>query len=292
MKYLMKLFICLFILLGSYSTVSAQLNKKKGPDIYIGFSGGINFTQAKPLNQFGILNSLTETENDFFTKDYKPLLFNLGNQFNFMFWYPVKEVLHLGISPGMATYNYTYVTTTSWNDEANNDVTRLTNTHHQKLRYLEIPITVRYLIRFHSMSPYLQVGGSYGRLYAAQKQSSGDLVLETTSGEFPINTQSNSGDVQDAYIGTKLTLFGGVGVAMDLKYVVLTLDANYHHGLNNVVNESNRYSDNTFSGATYDVQDDIKLKHVVINLGLLFPINQIKKRGALDCIYFNDRRPK
>ncbi|NJK85834.1 MAG: hypothetical protein HC906_07575 [Bacteroidales bacterium] len=96
------------------SSFSQQGKNNPGPNIYVGFSGGINFTQPIVKKSFDIIQPLTIPEQPGKFKTYKPLFSNPGNQFHFQFWYPVKMQLHVGISPGMAAYTYKYNTETNW----------------------------------------------------------------------------------------------------------------------------------------------------------------------------------
>ncbi len=266
--------------------INAQ-RQPEGPDIYVGFSGGINFTQPVVLNEFNLISSMTGEEGNFFTKDYDILFKNSGTQFHFTFWYPLTEEFHAGLNPGLATYKYSYTTEAFWNDPFSPESEiNLTYRHKHKLRYIELPLTLRYVFRFEHISPYIQAGGLYSSLIAADKHVAAELMQNTASGELPINSQGNGGDVYNSYIRSRLALFGGAGAAFDLKSVVLTLDMNYYIGLNNIINESARFSDASFSGTNYDLQDDLKLNHLIFNLAILFPINQITNRGSLDCIYF------
>ena len=282
----------LFFILFHVTTSQAQVEKKKLPDIYIGFSGGINFTQSLVTEPYGIISSINGTGGNNSTKNYQSLISNLGNQFHFEIWYPISNVLHLGLCPGIGTYTYNYKTSASWIDSTSSTTTNQQLTHNQRLRYFEIPLTIRYVQRFESLSPYLQAGGSYNILMSAQKQAKSSLVQQISGIDYSLSNESTAGDVNSLYIKSKFTAFAGVGTFIDVKIAVISIDASYHFGLNNITNEQNRYNNSTFSGSLNDVQDNLILNHLVFNVALLFPLNSIKRRGAVECIYFDNKKKK
>jgi len=87
-----------------------------------------------------------------------------------------------------------------------------------------------------------------------------------------------------------MNLFGGSGVFYEFTLFRLAVDFTYWYGLNNIVNETRRFENQTISGSTYDISDDIKLHHLVMNFSILFPINKPTNRGSLDCVLPQKRR--
>ena len=66
-------------------------------------------------------------------------------------------------------------------------------------------------------------------------------------------------------------VLGGAGVHYDPDNIRLTFDILYRYGLHNVVNRKNRFSENRLVGVG-DVLDDLSLRNISINLGVLFPL--------------------
>jgi hypothetical protein len=283
----------LFLLFFTFiSSLNAQVEKKKLPDMYIGFSGGINFTQSVTNESFGIPSIIDNSGTNNYKKDYQSLFSNFGNQFHFEIWYPLSNIFHIGLCPGIGTYQYNYKTSAQWTDGLTAVSTVQEVKHNQKLRYFEIPVIFRYVLRFEKISPFLQIGGSYNILMNAQKQAQSTITQKSTNTEYNLNSTSIGGDVSSSFIKSKFTVLGGIGAFFDIKIAVISLDVSYHLGLNNITNEKNRYSNPTFSGAYNDVQDNIVLNHIVFNLSVLFPLNSIKRRGAVECIYFDNKKKK
>lgn len=222
-------------------------------------------------------------------KDYSGVFSNIGNQFGFIAFYPVKGNFHIGLLPRFSTFTYNYESSAAWEDAANSIEYEMQGNHHHKLRYIEIPLVIRYYIGLGKLKPYLEGNVNYGILYQANKEIDSDFITRQNGTENSIPQSSYSSDYGSSYIKSRLALGGGIGAAYDFDQLILTLDLNYSLNMNNITNQGARYGNQLILGSSYDVPDDIKLHNLAINLGIIFPINKITKRGAVECTYFKTR---
>ena len=254
---------------------------------YIGIHGGINFSQPQILASYNIITLLNGEELE--SKQYNSLLQNVGNQLGVSFILEITDKISVGIMPQIAKYVYGY---SSSMDFFSNDgilVSTTENTSRQRLNYINFPVFLQYSITKGDFSPYLIAGFSYGYQRSAQHEVETNTTIYT-EGEDLIFSQTTTDSYSSSFIHTKLNAFGGIGIRYNLTLFRLALDITYWYGLNNISHETNRFQNQTISGSTYDISDDIKLHHVVLNFSLLFPLNKPSNRGSLECVNPKKRR--
>lgn len=254
---------------------------------YIGIHGGINFTRPQIIGSYNIVTLLNGEALQ--GRQYNSLFKNFGNQFGFSFVLEFNDHFSLGLMPQVARYSYGYSSSIDFFANDGSLASTTGNRSTQRLNYLNIPAFVQYTIREADFSPYLIAGFSYGYLRNAQH----DVVTNTTlytEGEDLVFSQSASDNFSTQFIHSKLNIFGGIGAYYNLSLFRLAADITYWYGLNTVTNETNRYQDQTISGSTYDISDDLKLHHFILNISLLFPINKQINKGSLDCVTTKKRR--
>lgn len=254
---------------------------------YIGIHGGINFTQPQILENYNIITLLNGEASQ--GSQYNSIFRNFGNQLGFSFILEFNDHLSIGLMPQIARYSYGY---SSSLDFFSNDGTLASTTENvskQRLNYLNFPIFVQYTIRKADFSPYLIAGFSYGYLRNAQHDVVTNTTIYTDTEDLAFS-QPTSNNYSSEFIHSKLSLLGGIGAYYDLTQFRIAADITYWYGLNKISHETNRFQDQTISGSTYDVSDDIKLHHFILNISLLFPINKQSNRGSLDCPTTKKRR--
>ena len=254
---------------------------------YIGIHGGINITQPQILGSYDIITLLDGEALQ--GSRYNSLFRNFGNQIGFSFLLEFSDHLAIGLMPQTARYSYGYSSSMDFFSNDGTLASTTENTSKQRLSYLNFPLFVQYTIRRADFSPFLIAGFSYGYLRNAQH----DVVTNTTiytNGEELVFSQPTSDNYSSEFIHSKLSLLGGIGAFYDLTVFRLAADVTYWYGLNNISHETNRFQNQTISGSTYDISDDIKLHHFVLNISLLFPINKQTNRGSLDCVTTKKRR--
>jgi hypothetical protein len=277
------LLLILLIFLYIFPDKSAGQNFKP----YIGIHGGLNFTRPDVLHPYTIITLLNgEHQNK---REYYPLIWNPGYQLGFSFLLSVTHNVTIGLLPEISQYSLGYSSTLDFFDNQGNPASQIETTTKQRLGYVTIPLVAYYFPLKNKWSPYLAGGAAYAFLRNAQHDVNTHTILLTASGNIDFNI-SNSVNYSSEFIRSKLSLFAGAGYRLDLTQLYLLLDLAYWCGLHNISYEANRFHDQIISGSTYDVPDDLKLNHWMINLSLLFPVNKAISKGSLDCVTFKRRK--
>ena len=263
--------------------------KDSGLQPYIGIHGGVNFTNVHVIQEFGIITLISGDELP--GREYKPLFQNFGSQFGLSFFLEFNKHLALGFWPEFANYKYNYSSEIEYTDRLGEPASTSQNEGRVKLSYLNFPLVLQYTILDKPFSPYVFAGGAYGLRQSSLHTVNTTDTQITASGEFPFSTSYESVNV--GFIRSKFSLLGGVGARYDFTGIKVALDFGYWLGMNNITDETNRYSDGEITGHTYEIPDDIKLDHLAVNLRLIFIVNTDEEtKGALDCIKFNFKRKK
>ena len=254
---------------------------------YIGIHGGVNFTQPQIMETYTIVTLISGEELQ--GKQYDPIFRNFGHQIGITFALEINDHFSVGLMPQIAAYSYGYSSLIDFFTNDGSQASTAENISEYELNYINFPVYIQYIIREAAFSPYLTAGFSYGYLRNVQHQ----VVTNTTiyaEEENLVFSQLNSNNYSTGFIHSKMNLFGGIGVFYEFTLFRLAVDFTYWYGLNNIVNETRRFENQTISGSTYDISDDIKLHHLVMNFSILFPINKPTNRGSLDCVLPQKRR--
>lgn len=268
-------------------------------NLMVGFRGGVNFSQPYVLSQNEVLQGNDPAAP--YEKDYAPLFANLGYHYAFMVMVPANEHFSFSVEPSMASYNYRYTTTTGWTNGTDpTDYIEYEARHRNQVTYLEIPVVLRYAFGGNAIQPFLSLGLTYGYRLTASKKTETTVTRYTGSVSIPyendVTIQYNAG----SYIHSRFGIAPGIGFTYPAGPVILMLSADFNIGLNNIVDESGRYSNPSTTSGLYDVQDDLRLSVLNLNLGILFPtgMNQGgsssggKRQGgkAVECVNPNRKR--
>jgi hypothetical protein len=256
---------------------------------YIGIHGGINFSQTILLGQNqGIVTLLNGEKSP--ERKYNSIFKNFGNQVGFSIYLKLNDHWSIGFLPELAKYSYGYNSLMKFNNNQGDTVLSIENTSKTNINYFNFPLILQYQYKIQKISPYVFFGASYGILRNAQHTVNVNST-QTIDGNVLEFNESSTDNYTTEYIHSKINLLGGVGVVRDFTLFHLAIDLSYWVGLNNIVNESGRYSTQTISGTTYDVPDDIRLNHIVVNLSVIFPINKSEgKKGSLDCVIHKSKK--
>ena len=84
------------------------------------------------------------------------------------------------------------------------------------------------------------------------------------------------------FIRPKFTAGVVAGTYIDLRYIILDLNAGYHLGLHNIASKADRFA--TGSNGTF-AQDDLILNDLQINLSILFSLQKQKHFSNVECFY-------
>lgn len=284
----MKKEYCLLILLlfviAPYKAWSANKFSKSGTSndgrFMVGLKGGITFVQPLVLQKYNVLNPLDNVISQSGIKTYKVFIQNIGYQYSFTALYQINKSLDIRIEPGFPTYVYKYASSYFW--ESNSERIDMSIKHQQTLKYIEIPVTMRFLYGSGQARPFLQGGIFYEYLLNSIKRYKRQETYTNSTGNSTLNSDSQTGDASPLYIKSRYGFNIGAGLDYDLSFVHLTFDVNLSVGINSVTNEAARYSTQQFSSGVYDVQDNIRFLIPSVNIGVLFPIHK-SKRSNLIC---------
>jgi hypothetical protein len=278
------LFILLLFLIVPFKALSVNKFSKSGKSddgrFMVGLKGGINFVQPLVLHKYNVLNPLDNTISQSGIKTYKAFIQNVGYQYYFTVLYQINKSFDIRIEPGFPTYVYKYGSAYFW--ESNSERIDMSIKHQQTLKYIEIPVTMRYLYGSGLVRPFIQGGIFYEYLLNSMKSYKRLETYTNSAGNSTLNSDSQTGDASPLYVKSRYGFNLGAGLDYDLTFVHLTLDVNLSLGINSVTNEAARYSTQQFSSGVYDVQDDIRFLIPSINIGVLFPIHK-PKRSNLIC---------
>lgn len=275
----------ILFVLGIFISLSIQCQSIKP---YIGFHGGINFTQPNVISKYEIISTINIEEAS--EHEYKKIFENFGHQIGFTILLNLNTHFSLGFIPEISNYSYGYKSTEGFYNSQGDSVLTITNNVTSKLNYFNFPLFVQYKVKSGPFVPYLFIGGSFSLLRNAQ-QTVNELSLLQNQGANLEFEETSTNNNSSNYIKSKISAFAGIGASYEFTAFTLALDASYWFGFNNIINESNRFNNHSISGSTYELSDDAKLNHIVINASILFPINKNNgEKGALDCIPFKNRK--
>lgn len=283
MKHLLLLLVAVVIT----ASAAGQSGDDRKPSLLVGFYGGINFTSPSVKESYYTVHSLDNVSTS--EKNYAPMFQNMGHQFGFVMFYPVAGNLHVGLLPSYASYKYQYDVASTWTNSTGSTLTGNFD-HLQRLRYFELPATVRYYVGTARFKPFVEGLFSFGLLHIADKQATIDYSASTGGTSSTVQHNQVNGDFKEAYLTSKWDVGAGAGISYDFDQLILTLGASYMYQLNTISNDKNRYNNGLFANNTYSVEDRLSLNNLKINLSIIFPISKITKRGAVECHYFKEKR--
>jgi hypothetical protein len=246
----------------------------------VGLKGGVTFSQPLIIQKFNVISPLDNAISQSGSKTYKLFYQNIGYQYFFTALYQISNSLDVRIEPGFPTYVYNYSSSYFW--LSNTERIDMSIKHQQTLKYIEIPVTLRYLYGSGTVRPFIHGGLFYEYMLNSIKQFKRNETYTNSAGVSTLNSDSETGDASPLYIKSRYGFNLGVGLDYDLTYVHLTFDVNLSLGMNSVTNEAARYSTQQFSSGIYDVQDDIRFIIPSVNIGILFPIHK-SKRSNVQC---------
>lgn len=236
---------------------------------YLGLRWGVNLTRAVPENRFSTISPLnfeaTETEKDY--QDYNKLGVQIGLDFTYAFsnW-------AISMQPTYIRERFSYSNQFAWQDGGSTGASlNLDLDQDNQLEYFELPISVKYQFLEGPFKPFVQAGGYYGFLVNANKSAKFSGTDTASGGENSFEREDFSVGARDLFLTSHAGVFGGIGFHYDPGNIRLTFDIIYRYGLHNITDKANRYSENRLVGVG-DVLDDLSLRNISVNLGVLFPL--------------------
>jgi len=227
--------------------VSAQ---QKGflDHLRIGFGAGANAAHIIDLEPYSVFEDLT---GETYENSYTGMLQNIGNQYFVQVeWY--NDFLVLALKPGTYTFRFSKTNEVVFTNETAEQVTPYL------LRYISVPVELRYNIDLQRFRPYAGITAAYSHLLGS-------------------NDASNQ-----SFIRPRISAGAVAGTYVDLRYIILDVNVGYLSGLHNVASKTDRFG--TGSGVTF-AQNDILLNNLQVSLSLLFSLQKQRRTGSVECYY-------
>lgn len=218
------------------------------PEFNYGFGVGINFANIQENTSYALYEDLTGVE---YSSKYSTLFSNFGNQYFFHGELVFKSFI-LALKPGTYTYRF------SKTDEIIFASETLNQKSSYLLRYLQIPLEIKWVIGSGTFKPFIGGEASYGQLL--RQGGNGNLSF--------IHPRISAGIVTGAYYS--------------LKACDLNLTLGYDYGLHVITDKESRY--NTTSEIAFS-QSDIQLHNLNISLSVLFSLSKSNLIKSLECKY-------
>ncbi len=265
MKFKKQTLLIIFIGILISSNVKSQKFARK---LSIGVKAGVNFTIAKSIESYSVFSN--STSGIAYMKDYEPINKNLGTQFGFIVHYSLTDKLYLSFQASLFNYNFEYFNEYEWSGTQNY---RLHLYFRQNLEYIELPLYVKWEIGKRKIQPYIQGGFYYSLLLKSTKYV--ERTESSIFGDFEYETESLGSD--NSYITSNIGTVAGIGVSYSFKRSKIGLEANFRYGFHNLTRKENRAQNNTLTGKSYDIPDDIKLMNLSINIVYSIALKCIEK---------------
>lgn len=246
---------------------------------WLGFKAGVNLSNPVPLARYAVVtptnysSTATDKQYDHFNK--------AGMQATLEVTFAFKGIA-VSVQPTYRSSLFTYANDMNWvNSENPDEHLTLHFDQEQQIDYADLPLLAKYEILGFKLRPYVQVGIFYSILVNATKSV-------TVSGTDYASGGTNNFVSEPLIVGAKdlftnsWGLLGGAGVNYNLGNVRLVLDVSYRHGMSNIADIDNRYSNDRLSGIG-EAQDDLKMHNLVFSAGCLFPLRFLSKNyNAVD----------
>lgn len=236
-------------ILGLWLTQAAMAQRIGFLDhLRIGFGAGANGAQVIDLDPYSIYEDLTGTT---YESGYTGILQNIGDQyFAQIEWH--NDLMIVSLKPGTYSYRFSQTTQVAFSGETVEQETPFL------LRYLSVPLEYRLQADLQRFRPYAGISASYSYLLGSHD---------------PVN---------HTFLRSRFAAGVVAGTYVDLRYVILDLNAGYMAGLHNITRKQDRFA--TGSGTAF-AQDDLLLNHLQVSLSILFSLQKQKHFSNVECFY-------
>lgn len=252
------------------------------PRLLVGLNAGINFTLVEPGDRYSILEASYETQGNPYQKDYDfHFKHSRGTQLGVIAEYALTKNFSINIQPTLSTLKFQYIDTIEWEIDKSGEPSGTPITmefiRRHRLSYMELPVLLKYQFGKGKLKPYLQIGGFFRIITSAYKKLY-KIHTETVQADPFIDFSTGEKFLEEIPIKEKITrtnggLLVGAGIGRDIRGLRLSIEVNYKYGLNNIVNEENRWGDMNITLGHYDVFDDMKIRNWDLSVKVLLPIS-------------------
>ncbi len=269
------------VLMLSYHGQSQNYTVHRQHKVYIGLSGGMNFSKPHVTKDYSLLVGTPQSPENLGEKSYEPLFKNSGSQFGLYLSFSFTKKFSVVLEPTYQISSFNYRTAYSWTDTVNGADFAMEMMHQQKLSWVNLPLLVRWDFTMNQFSPYIQAGIFTGFRTHAKKTIYYDYTIdEKVDKESSDRTQE--ADLTQHINKANFGISAGAGLTFFSNYFAISLESNFRYGFRSIVNDKNRYADHTgFSVQYLDVMDQLKLMNLDIQLSIMFPIDNSISLGIL-----------
>ena len=274
MKRLLLILLLTSIVSNIYSQAtrkfpnSQKKNKFLEKQFWLGFKGGINLSQPDPIKRYSVMTATNYSSSNL-DKVYNSFL-DVGSQATMEITFQFRN-LSISTQPTFSHNVISYYNQFEWTN-TQDPAQSLTQKYSQSqgLDYITLPLIAKYELVGNTLKGYVHAGIYYSFLTNA-------LKTVTVSGVDLASGSVNNLSSQPLIVGTKdlftnyWGLMGGIGGSYQMGNVKIVLETSYMHGMSNITNVKNRFSNDQLAGIG-DAQDDMKLNNIVISAGVLFPM--------------------
>jgi Outer membrane protein beta-barrel domain len=235
---------------------------------WLGFKAGVNLSDVIPEKRYTVLTptnypaSSTDKTYDSYNKTGSQVCLEIT------FYY---KGFSFSTQPMYKHSRFTYANQFNWtNPENSAERLEMKFDQEQQIDFADFPLLVKYEFTGNKLRPYIQAGAFYSFLVDANKSVKVSGVDYASGGTNAFANEPvivGAKDLFENYWG----LIGGAGVNYNLGNVRLVLDVSYRHGMSNIANVDNRFSNDRLNGIG-DAQDDLLLRNITISAGCLFPL--------------------
>jgi hypothetical protein len=202
----------------------------------------------------------------------------VGFRLGFLFTYALTKNLALLIQPSYSNYRFGYQDFYGWADNPAPNFSLLLDLEKnsiQSISYIEIPAVMRYQFLIDKkFKPYLLLGAFNGLLSNASKT----LVIRELPGiridgaktDFFGNTASARYDVTNLLTSNYYGFVAGTGISYHYQNFRLSFSATYRHGINNIVNPIQRYTNQDLVFGYHDIFDNTLLNSLNLQLSISY----------------------
>ncbi|CAN5265973.1 hypothetical protein BH09BAC3_BH09BAC3_23290 [soil metagenome] len=237
---------------------------------WIGLKGGINLTQAVPLQRYSVLSGTSNYPSTQLDKKYNSLD-KVGSQATLEVTFYFKG-FSFSFQPTYRHSLFTYSNQFEWTDTETVGNRLILNYNQENIvDYADLPLLVKYDITKTKLRPYLQAGAFYSLMVNATKSVKVEGIDYASGGTNQFSNEPLIVGATDLFHNSYWGLIAGAGADYNLGNVRLILDVSYRMGMSNITNTENRYSNDRLSGIG-DAMDDLTLNNIVISAGCLFPL--------------------
>lgn len=218
-----------------------------------------------PKFSFGLAFSLGPNQTipvikkEYVVSDYsKKYHSDFGYQFgtNLGFHISPSMVVDAGIYATVKKYSIDY-SFSNWKTSVN-----------ERLTYLDLPITFRYILRPQkTFRPYVSAGFFGGYLLYANNDFKTENTTENKTFEF------SSISSIDRRVRYNWGLTGSVGVYFKIKEVTTSIQAGYYHSFVNISKSSTRYDNPELTFSHFYLDDELMLNNFGISIGFTQNLN-------------------